>query len=244
MYKTFFACCFLLLCLFYGQTANAQTKEIPFYPLLSHIEKQLIRQAPLFNGAETVEYPTHFEGNPYFGDDDYWENAELCYDGRVYYHVPLYYDRAADQVILLHNSQEGFTIKITPNQEKISYFMVQGHRFVNLASVEEESGAKSGFYDLLYDGSIKLYAKRKLTTYEVISGNRVVGEFRDRTRFFLWKEGVYYPVKNKASLVKLFKDQKKPYQQFLREEGFDFYAFPEQSLIGSARFLDPKNPRL
>lgn len=190
--------------------------------------------AHLYNGSEYVPHPESNK-NPYF-ESSTLQKASVCYDGTVYDNIPLTYDIYKDEVIISKYNQN-FRIRLANN--KINWFSVSDHLFIR---VVHDSSAKTlpgtGFYDQLYNGNVKVLAKRKKKFDEKITLNGAITQFVQDDHFFIEKDAVYYPVTNKKSVLKVFKDRKKDVQKLLRKNNVKFNKNLEFATVKAAEYYD------
>ncbi len=192
-------------------------------------------QSHLYNGSEYVDYDNYIEGFQYFGTDD-WEDATIHYDGTLYRDVPLLYDIKLDQVI---TDNLAGPLRIRLVSEKIRYFTLLGHTFVRIvADSVQNPVVRTGFYDQLYAGNVQVLAKRIKLIHEQISNGQVERDFYERNRYFVKKEGKFYPVKGRGSVLGVFDDRKKALQKYLREKKIKYKRDPESAMVQMARYYD------
>ncbi len=163
--------------------------------------------ARLYNGSqyrpdEVQEYDT---GHPYFQSDD-WEAGGIHYDGQYYNPVNILYNLILDKIII--ESPFDYS-KIELVQSRISSFSLSGHDFVKLSGDSSSvTAVRSGFYDVLYDGVIKVYAKRSKEIAKKIESGAEKKKFIEGNRYFIYKKNNYFLVKSKASVLRVLEDQK------------------------------------
>jgi hypothetical protein len=63
-------------------------------------------------------------------------------------------------------------------------------------------------------------------------------DFYERNRYFLRKDGQFYAVKGKGSVLGVFDDRKKELQRFLREQKIRYKRDPESAMVQLARQYD------
>jgi len=192
----------------------------------------------LFNGSQYLPVLIHNYdiGYPYFLSDDWIDSTTIIYSGQRYENVTAQYDIVHDKLVIDHPYSH-FSIQLVT--EKLGGFTIGGHTFVYLKSDSAQNSApQEGFYDLLYDGNVKLYARRKKETNSVIEAPLVKTEFMDKSQFFVYKNGTYFAVKNKSSILKVFKDRKGPLRKYLKKNKFNFQTNRDAALTASARFYD------
>ena len=177
--------------------------------------KAIGAQARLYNGSKYLAPDHTLEQHPYFLSED-WIMGDVFYDGEAFRQVPLMLDLYNGQLITEHYSS-GHAIQLV--KEKLHHFTIEGHYF---EKIENDSVAGSlpqtDFYDILHGGTTKLVAKRQKFIREQIVSNVVERSFDDRNRYFLFKNGVYFPVKSKSSVLKLMSDRKQEMKKFLKQQ--------------------------
>lgn len=198
-------------------------------------ENTMNLQSHLYNGSEYVDYDNYIDGHQYFGSDD-WEDGSIHYDGTLYRDVPLLYDVMLDQVVT-----ENFAgpLRIRLVGEKIRYFTLLGHRFIRIVTDSVQNPVlRTGFYDQLYNGNVQVLAKRAKLIHEQITSGRVEKNFYEKNRYFIEKEGRFYPVKSKRSVLNVFDDRKKELQRYLREHKIKYRRTPELAMVQLAQHYD------
>lgn len=182
-------------------------------------------QSHLFNGSEYREYHSQRDEFPYLFDDVMFGGVK--YGGEVYENIPLYYDLEKDQVVTSYTHGN----KVQLLRDKVEYFDIGEHRFVRL----NNDKVAEGFYDLLYDGKMKFYAKRQKVLALKINGNVAENSFEERVKYYIVKNGTYHTVKGKRSVMGLIRDRKKDMKRAIREEKLKFGKTREKSI---ARILE------
>ena len=56
--------------------------------------------------------------------------------------------------------------------------------------------------------------------------------------YYIKKDGVYYTIKNKSSLLAVLKSKKKEVQQYLKTNNIKFKREPERAMIMAVRYYD------
>jgi hypothetical protein len=179
-------------------------------------------QSRLFEGSDYKEYIPQRDEFPYLHDDVM--NGDVKYGGEVYKDVALYYDLEKDEVITSYPHGN----KVQLLRDKVEYFDIGGHRFVLL----QNQKVTAGFYDLLYDGKMKFYARRqKVRVLKVnTNGSEAYNTFEERVKYFILKNGVFHTVRSKRSVLGLLKDKKKDMKRLLRAENVGFGREREKAI--------------
>jgi hypothetical protein len=189
----------------------------------------------VYNGTEYVSSVKQKKivGDPYYFDYD-WQQGVVHYDGQRYDHVPLRYDIFEDK-LLIEYSQGYESIELIP--EKIRYFEINEHTFIHLSNTEAESTIKGGFFDLLFDGHVNVYAKRYKVIKEIKDQGIMVVEYVDKNKLLLMKNEQYFVINNKRDLLNAFRDRKTEIKRYLANKG-PFKANPETTLIAAASYYE------
>jgi len=191
--------------------------------------------AHLYNGSEYVSFNYQSDKNPFFESISLM-NGSIMYDNVLYPNVPLAYDIQKDEVII-NKYDENYRIKLI--NDKIEFFSLDGHTFVRIVEDSTTSALpETGYYDLLYNGKVSVFAKRKKKYEESITNTGAVTQFIEDDHYFIKKNNVYYAVGNKKSTLKVFKDKKKDIQKLLRKNKIKFSPNPEHGIVKAAQYYD------
>jgi len=191
----------------------------------------------LLNGIQYKEYNPHLDdvGHPYFVSDD-WVEGTVHYDGDVYEGVAILYDLVRERIVIEHPYAG---IKLDLIREKIKYVDLPGHRFVRIdADTIKNSPIRTGFYDLLYDGRTKFYAKRQKTKKEEIVGMEIKVSFSENDHLYIYKKGEYFPVKSKSSVLDVLGDRKAEVRKYIRKNKIRFRKGRELAMTRVVSFYD------
>ena len=202
-----------------------------------YFNKTIIGQSRFFNGPFYQFYLPQIRGSAYFQDTQEFTNGSVMYDGFLYENVPLLYDLYRD--ILVSKLYDGNS-KFSLVSEKVTGFKIHSHKFIYLSNENEaeQSIKLAGFYDLLYDGSIKVLSKRSKIMQEVNEAPYVRKFFVSKNSYFLEKNKVIYQFGKEASFLNLFKDEKADMKKFLKKNNIKFKENPEQAMVLLAKYYD------
>jgi hypothetical protein len=196
------------------------------------------KRVNLYNGSEYIFTSHGIIGHPFF-ESDHLINASLEYDGTTFFDVPLAYDIVQDRVFTTDSSMN-FNIQLF--NERLHSFTMAGHQFVRIPADSSKSRPSAdGFYELLYDGRIKVLAKR---TKMAEPGFKSEDPFRyvSYDAYFILKNNDYLRIESKKSLLKAFNDQKDLVRKFYKKNSLDFKHKPEQALVKTTDYyLQIKN---
>lgn len=195
-------------------------------------EKWMGGQSHLYNGVDRKAYPGSIEFLPFYAPD--WEDGSVFYDQELYVNVPLMYDLISDKLIVSHYYTHS---EIELINKKVDWFSILDHTFIHLGNDPSE-GIGDGFYELLYDGNVKLFTKRKKIIEEQIVANKLELEVNAINQYFIYKDGNYFQVKKQSSALAALSDKKKELQVFSKKNNLDFRRRTELSLVQLVRYYD------
>ncbi len=234
-------CSFLVLISASGFCQNSTTETSYLDSAVQHAvsiyDRQISGNSRLYNGVEYKEYQLKKTdiGDPYYLSNDL-ENGSIDYDGQLYTDVEMRYNIVRDKIIIEHTYSH-FNIQLI--NEKVKSFSFLNHRFVNLVGDSSNaSSIRTGFYDLLYDGNVKVYAKRRKDMEQRIESSIVITAFEAKDQYFIFKNNKYYRVTGKASALKVFYDRKATVKKLLVKNKINFRKNKEHGLINAASFYD------
>jgi hypothetical protein len=218
----------------YSQSAQADTAFLMASKkkIVSLYAASIQQQSRLYNGTDYVMYSSVEEEHPYFSIDD-WTYGSITYWQELYENVPVMYDLSTDEVITEHN--RGNPIKLIP--DKVDGFIISGHTFQRLTS-NGTNNIVDGFYERLYDGRSKVYAKHQKVYRETLTAKEVIPRFEESSRYFIFKNGVFTVVKTKGSVLDTFADRKQELKTFIKKNRIRFKDNKATAIVRLAEFYD------
>lgn len=198
-------------------------------------EQELRTQSALYNGSRYMVPEYDREQHPYFSSED-WITGTVYYDGEYFREVPLMYDLYNGALIAEH-FPSGHPIQLV--DEKVHFFEIHDHHF---EKIHNESVGNSlpatDFYDILHSGKTKLVARRQKLRRQEIEDLSIDTFYEERNRYFVLKNDVFFPVKTKASLLKILSDRKRELKRFLKDEKTKAIRSREDVLTSIAAYYD------
>ena len=231
--------CFLML-LTGGTTLSQDNADTAFvaaakeYASSLH-DTELRSQSALYNGSKYIPPEYEPESHPYFSLDD-WITGAVYYDAEYFGNVSLMYDLYKAALIAEH-FPSGHAIQLVG--DKVQYFEIDGHHFERIHNDSVGNSLPStGFYDVLYPGTTKVVARRLKIRREEIRDMSLNIFYDEKNRYFVMKNGVFFPVKNKVSLLKILADRRRSVKRFAKEQKIKFSQNKELALIAIAKYYD------
>ncbi|MEI9917597.1 MAG: hypothetical protein WDO14_02215 [Bacteroidota bacterium] len=210
----------LILCLLANVRSFAQNTRVDS-TFIADAKKNVVAaysqsisaQSHLYNGSAYTEYISQNEENPYFIDE--WIDGSVTYDEEFHDNVPLLYDISSDRLIV----DNQFSIKkVMLVFEKVSEFTIRDHHFVQL----KNTPLQVGYYELAYDGPNKVYVRYRKTLQSKPVDYSIVNLFEEKKLYYIYKNGTFYSVRGKGSVLKLLEDKKKELKKFIRDNNLQF----------------------
>jgi hypothetical protein len=212
------------------QSQLSTSNAIAFY------NKFIGEDAHLYNGSEHALYDFRIKGFPYF-ESNSLQTGFVNYDSVLYQQVNMAYDIVRDELTINRYNQN---FRITLVNEKITYFSLLNHYFVRLIQdTINKSIITTGFYDRLYNGKLKLFAKRQKKIIEKVTAEE--GDqlwFEEHDGYFILRNNKYFSIKDKKDLFDFFKDRKKDLKRYLRKNKIRFKDAPELAILKSVEYYD------
>ncbi len=198
--------------------------------------QELAPEKKLYDGIEYIPYDYRISrGSPYFQSGKF-SPGNIVYNNVLFENIPMMYD-LVKEVVVIRSPDRRFSIAL--NNEKISGFYVAGHRFVRLQKDSSVNGSvTTGFYDLLYNGSLKVWKKQNKNIQEEHSGTSIEEYIEESTRYFIEKENNYYPVNSKSSALIIMKDKKNEIRQYIKKNKINFSKDKDQAFVKIAAYYD------
>jgi hypothetical protein len=227
-----------LFCANISYSQNAQKDSLSDIQLKNAMEMYnhfSADNAPVYNGRQYIYLTYKMEGDPYFITGDFtkgWVN----YSGRKYDSVPLMYDVARNQLVILAPDKMSSVIL---QNDFIDSFSLHQHHFIKLLQDYKQNLNNSGFYDVLYNGHVQLLAKRTKNIDEQIKGDVLLRIFSAKDRFYVHKDSLYYLVSNKKDVLRLFKDKAHEIKKYMRKHHLKFRRQNfEEPMVKVTEFYD------
>jgi len=129
----------------------------------------------------------------------------------------------------------------------VGYFSFGGRDFIYLKDVNKSSGSvpQIGYYQVLYNGSSKLYKKIKKIyaerineTASIQTKSKLERMFLVSESYYLLKEGSFHLIKKKSDLLSYYKEKKRDIRQLIREKNLDFRRDKDHSFSEIIRFVE------
>ena len=225
-----------LLLLNYHQLSAQQSFDSSFADAAAVYTKTIGANAHLYTGSEYVDYDHRMTGNPYFASL-YFTNGAIVYDDILYNNIQMFYDILNDDVVIKNYNDTALLL----SKEKVSSFSYAGHNFIKIIPDSATAEIKPGYYEVLYNGNTKLFAKRKKEIKEKIELQYSETTFTEHDQYYILKKDIFYQVSDKNAALDVMKDRKKELSKFIHANKLKFTRNFEASLLKTVAYYNGLN---
>jgi hypothetical protein len=229
----FFLFSFLNINYIFSQPAPADSSY--YKSALNHIIQlytdSLKENIRLYNGTEFTAAFRSSYGHPFFETIEP-QKGGIFYEDVFYNNVSLHYELIHDEVIFV---TPGNNLNIKLITQKIGWFTLPGHLFVNVSTEDVVGLPASGFYELVDKNPYSVLIKRKKQLYQP-PGAEESSKFILINDYYLKKDSVCYHVNSRRSLLAFCRDQRSQVSRFLQEQKLDFKRDPENTILKAIDF--------
>lgn len=225
-----FAYLYILLLAFNFSFAQSPPDTVPS-PLYSAYMASIGAGANLYNGTEYTASYTQVKGSP-FSTENGFETGIISYNGVVYKDISIAYDLVTNEVII--KSPQQLTIKL--DASKVDFFLISNHLFVRTKPDQASKNMlPEDFYELLYNGNVKVLAKRKKQverSFNAEDPNRIALY----SAYFIYKDNTYYQVTNKNSLLNLLRDKSDEIKAYWQQQNLNYKTDTEKTIVQTVTY--------
>ena len=250
-----------------GAFAQKQDPEAVVDEDVMSYHKAIESSAIIYVGKdETSFYKYPLKNTPYL-DTDEFRKGIVSFDGRIYPDIMLRLNLNREELVV--RSPDGAFNIVIP-KERIDYAFIDSLLIYYHQPIAPDGIIlPEGFYIRVHDGKYQVW-KRDLYSMNIWSSRagdlaKSINEklvyiegmqksyeesirppdeyyiFYSKMRLFVVKEGIYYPVKNKRSLLNLFATKKKELKTFIRRSELIFRKEPEKTVIAVINYVNELN---
>lgn len=218
-----------------GQKANeANIMKVEKLDFIKNLYRSFIGEySPVYTGLQYVNYNNNMIGHQFFFSDEP-TNSTLIYDGIRYDDFPLMYDIRMDELVVIHDSTDFHSVLV---KEKVEAFQIFDYYFINLSEAPDSKNDK-GIYNLVYNGDLKVWIKRKKFINRYIKAESYIQEFAIADIFLVEVNDVYHTISNKGSLLSLFGKKKREVKRYLKDQKASFRKDKETTIVTAVSYFD------
>ncbi|WAC11692.1 hypothetical protein [Dyadobacter pollutisoli] len=228
IFTSFVFCVTCLTANSFAQTAklNASAKEAAPYPV-SLYKAATAQSQNLYNGRQYYVYDARGEEHQFLNQRK-WHNGVVLYDNQQFDSIPMLYDLFHDELVIKHFNGDHLLLQ----SEKVDFFMLDDHNFERLeAGKDINEQMRTGFYDILYNGTSRTIVRRVKQRQEKIVDKMVIALYPQKNFFYIRKNDRYNAVHSKKSVFNLFSEHKKELRKVLRDQKIKFRKNREIAIV-------------
>ncbi len=194
----------------------------------------------LIHGKVYEDYFPTAKGIPFWFSTD-WKVGSLQTEHFYYPKLPLKYDAHLDALIYAANLVDQTFVRV--NELQVKSFWIQERQFDYLIDVGENatkeiSSLTPGYFELLYEGKSKLYAKRIKRFQKNKDDYFNEGEFFEESIHVLLRDQTFWIIKGKRDLVEFTKDHEDEMDQYFKQQGIRFRSISDDQLVQLIAYYD------
>ncbi len=184
-------------------------------------------QAVIYSGREQIIYPAYYIGHPYLVSTDFVKGT-IVYDGIQYPNLRMRLDLYRNELIVSvpHGS---YNVVLQPDKLNTADF--HSYRLFYHYPDGLKGSPGEGYCILLDDGACRVIEKPIALLLEKVKDIDMEVYFEQSSRFYILKEDVYYAVKSKSGVLKVFKTHKKELNRFAKQQQLDFKKETGKSIV-------------
>ncbi len=196
-------------------------------------------QSGLYNGRQYNFRYLDIKGTPFYGGTA-WNTGDILYDNQLYEGIHMKLDIYNNILVIDYYDSRGKFYILRLQNERIEYFRWPGHYFIHIKQETPDSyGLAPGFYDLLYDGNIRVLARyTKFTTKNNSPSEYQLEAFDEKDHFFIVKDSTIFQVKKRHSLLSVFSDKEGEINTYIKKHRLKFRDQPGLEIAEVAAYYD------
>ena len=171
-------------------------------------------QSALYYGKAQEEHPKT-TNHPYLMDAQY-AKARLSYFGVIYPEALLKLDLSRNELVVL--LPDFHSVVLFP--ENVDFAELHDRHIIYFYRDSLPNSPSTGYYSLLHSGNCRVLEKQ--TANVTVNRNTLEEYYEFLTKFYLFKDGVYYSIPNKKGLLRVLQPYKKELKQFISSNHLRF----------------------
>ena len=192
-------------------------KFLNIYEWYSHKQGKALH---IFNGPEYIPVDINIKGHPFY-ENETFQLGWIKYDGEIYIGIEIGYDIYREQLAVVHYDENSKFSPIRLYSKNVDGFSFNGHRFVRLEKGINPHLVATGFYEILYEDSLKVFA---LNVKKVQPSNEgpYRYQFAAKSVIYVFKDEEFHKIGSKKALLRLLEDEKSSIRKIVRNGSEDF----------------------
>jgi len=190
--------------------------------------------AVIYSGKEEQTYPTNISNHPYYVSDQY-QQGTLSFDGVEYHGVSMRLNVASEELIV---SLPGRFFNVIVPRDRLDYAILNSYPLFYNGYAVKENSLPEGYFLLIHKGNNSVLRRETAFLSEQITGRSLNRFFAKKVRYYIYKDGQYHSVDSKGALLKLFKNQKKELNRFIKQQNLNFRNSTEYAIVSVVEYYE------
>ena len=230
----------LCLIIVFGLSAQEHNSDAIINENISAYVNAVNEHLIIFSGREEKLYSRNILNHPFL-DTNEFRKGMISFDGRIYPNLMLRLNLDRNELIVM-TPDKNFSIIIP--EDKLDYAMIDSlYILYNNAEFAKENSIREGYYIRIYNGEHQVwkYESFTLNSKANVSTGMMDNIFEKKIWLYIYKDGIYHPVKSKSSVLKFFASKKKELKKHIKELDLSFYRNPENAIVSVAEYYEKLN---
>jgi len=194
--------------------------------------------ASIYSGRLEQKYLYKSSNHPYL-DTEQFRIGTLSVDGCIYTDVALRLNQDTEELIVLLPNR---IFSVLVPREYIDYAIIDELYIVYNKPVSADGrDMPEGYYVRIYDGETQVWKRKVCFLTSRIVDQMVDYLFESNTKRYILIDGIYHPVTNKRSVLKLFASKKKELKRMMKNLGLKYRDDPEKAIVALTGYYDELN---
>ena len=184
------------------------------------------KYAALFSGNRQAPFLISTTNHRYFIEEEYTK-GRLSFCGIVYPDISLRWDLYQDEMMIYSPNNFNVVLK----SEYIDFVEIYGYHIIHLHPDGLSGCPPAGLYIRLYSGEYLLLEKLNAVLFDKQEYNTISHYFALTKFFYLQKDGIYFKIKNRRTLLKTLDTHRKEMKRFIEANKFKYRHHAEKMVL-------------
>jgi hypothetical protein len=190
-------------------------------PVISYYQEQSGVFSPLYNGKIPPEYRMLHDGTYFLESEDYYTGT-VVYNGKQYVDIQMNLNAHLDELYVKIPQYNSNTILLKAH---VTSFTLDNMEFLHIVGDLFPRAPETGYYRILFSGEDVMVLKKTKKMMNSATPDvemTVTHVFNESTSWYIVRNGMFHPVKRKASVLRVLRDKRKELNRHIRENKLGF----------------------
>ncbi len=190
-------------------------------PVIRYYQEESGVFSPLYNGKIPPEYRMIHDGTYFLQSEDYFTGT-VVYNGKRYVDIQLNLNAHLDELYIKIPQYNSNTILLKANVES---FTLDSMAFRHILRDKWPQAPATGYYRVLFSGekiTVLKKTKKLMNSATPDTDMTVTHVFNESTSYYIVRDGKFYPVNRKASVLRVLRDKRKELSRHIRDQKLGF----------------------